>query len=170
VIFISQEAVSLFVLSILALSFWDDLCHSFGFEPGEIGSTPSRMMMERPINEGDVKPDVPACFFTFDPFVTEYFRSLVAKCLIKPRFHETLRRTLRDTSCHKPYYLVELENFQVKKHSPLGNRTLTAQNRPATGFSNTPACRYEVYGFPSEKRWRMPAFETSKSKTRHEAP
>lgn len=71
-------------------------------------------MMDSPIDEGDVKSNVPTCFFALDPFVTEYFRSLGAKCLVKPRFHEALRRTLRNNECHEYNFPVELEHLQAK--------------------------------------------------------
>ena len=71
-----------------------DLCLFFSSEPGDIGSAPGCMMMDHPIDESDVKSNVPTCFFALDPFVTEYFRFLGAKCLVKPRFHEAFRHTL----------------------------------------------------------------------------
>jgi hypothetical protein len=46
------------------------------------------MMMDHPIDEGDVKSNVPASFFAQNPFVAEYFLSLSARCLVKPRLYE----------------------------------------------------------------------------------
>jgi hypothetical protein len=40
-------------------------------------------MVDNPISESPVKPNVVPRFFTLDPLVTEYFRSFVAECLAK---------------------------------------------------------------------------------------
>jgi hypothetical protein len=73
------------------------------------------MVMDGPIDQGGVKPNVPAFFFAQNPFVTEYFLSLRAKCLVKLQFREALGRSLRNNRCRGHDVLVELENKPSEK-------------------------------------------------------
>lgn len=50
--------------------------------------------MENPINQSDVKTNVPSCLFALNPFVTKYFLFLSAEGLVKPRFEKAVRLTL----------------------------------------------------------------------------
>ena len=96
-------------------------------------------MTDSPIDKGDVKSNVPAGFFALDPFVTEYFRSLGAKCLVKPRFHEALRRTLRNIDCHKDSLPVELEHLQTKVIHSFGEPDFNGPNSWASSASTDTA-------------------------------
>ncbi len=71
-------------------------------------------MIDCPIDECVVKTNVPACLLALDPFVTENFVSDSAKCIVKPRFHQALWRSLRITRLHEGAFFVELGNFQAK--------------------------------------------------------
>jgi hypothetical protein len=57
-------------------------------------------MMDDPISESLVKPNVPPRFFALNPFVTQYFCSFVAECLVKPQSNGAFRRTLGNSVCH----------------------------------------------------------------------
>jgi hypothetical protein len=68
-------------------------------------------MVDNPIDKSSVKSNVAAHLFALDPFVTEYFRFLGAKCQVKPRFHEALRHIVRINECHGVYSAINIGTY-----------------------------------------------------------
>ena len=111
-------------------------------------------MMDNPIDQSSLKSNVAACLFAFDPFVAEYFRFLGAKSLVKPRFHEALRQTVRINECHEmPFRREQLNLFN--------QRSLLAQLPRLVYGVNTPYRPHGAYGkgraecFPSVLQMRQ---------------